>query len=104
MIITVIAAIGEKRELGVENRLLWKLSEDLKTFKRLTMGHHILMGSKTYASVGRPLPGRTSIVLSRRGQRDLPQGVLRASSLEEGVNLAIEAGETELFIIGGGEI
>lgn len=76
---------------------------DLKRFKELTMGHHMLMGRKTWESIGRPLPGRKSIVITRNRQYQ-PEGCIVVNTLQEGVNYAEQQGETELFIIGGGEI
>ena len=63
--ISLIAALAKNRVIGIENRLPWKLSDDLKHFKALTLGHHILMGRKTYESIGRPLPGRTTVIITR---------------------------------------
>ncbi len=101
MRISLIVAMSENRVIGRDGRLPWHLSADLRRFKQLTMGHTIVMGRKTFESIGRPLPGRTSIVVTR--QRDYqPPGVLVAASLDEAQRLA--AGETELFYIGGGEI
>ena len=62
MKISLIAALDEKRGLGKGNELLWRIPEDLKNFKRLTMGHYVLLGRKTYESIGRPLPGRTLLI------------------------------------------
>ena len=63
--ITVIAAIGKNRELGKENDLIWHLPNDLKRFKRITSGHHVIMGRKTFESLGKPLPKRTTIIITR---------------------------------------
>ena len=63
--ISLVVAMGPNREIGINNQIPWKLSEDLKNFKKTTMGHHILMGRKTFESIGKPLPGRTNIILSR---------------------------------------
>jgi dihydrofolate reductase len=101
--ISVIAAIGEKRELGFQNRLLWSLPEDLKRFKSLTTGHPVIMGLKTYHSIGRALPNRTNIVLSFEPQ-DI-DGVSIAQNLDQAIALAKEApGGEEIFIIGGGQV
>ena len=103
MIISIIVAMDEQRGIGVNNRLPWHLSADLKRFKSLTMGHHILMGRKTYESIGRALPGRVMIVITH--QQDFhPQGCLVVPSLQEGLTLAESRGESEMFIIGGGDI
>lgn len=64
--ITIVVAMGKNREIGVDNQLLWHLPKDLKHFKELTSGHPIIMGRKTYESIGKPLPNRTNIVISRK--------------------------------------
>ena len=98
---SLIVASSENRVIGHDGRLPWHLSADLRRFKQLTMGHAIVMGRKTYESIGRPLPGRTSIVVTRR-QDYHPPGVIVAASLDEAQRLA--AGDAELFYVGGGEI
>lgn len=103
MIVSIIVAMDEQRGIGAGNRLPWHLSSDLKRFKSLTMGHHILMGRKTYESIGRALPGRTMIVISRRKYYQ-PEGVLMVGSLDQGLELAETRGEVQAFVIGGGEI
>ena len=103
MIISLIVAMDEMGGIGKDNRLPWHLSSDLKRFKQLTLGHHLLMGRKTYETIGRPLPGRTTIVITRNPQYQAA-GCLVAPSLEEALGLARENGETEAFIAGGGEI
>jgi len=95
--------MDEMGGIGKDNRLPWHLSSDLKRFKQLTLGHHLLMGRKTYETIGRPLPGRTTIVITRNPQYQAA-GCLVAPSLEEALGLARENGETEAFIAGGGEI
>jgi dihydrofolate reductase len=104
MIISAIVAIGKNRVIGKGNKLLWKLPLEMKYFKETTMGHHIIMGRKTFESNGKPLPGRTSIVLTRNQNYRLPEGCFLSSSLKEALNLAQKRGETEAFIIGGAEI
>lgn len=103
MIISLIVAMDRDRGIGYQGRLPWHLSSDLKRFKKLTMGHHLLMGRKTYESIGRTLPGRVMLVVSRNPflQAD---GCVLVHSLEEGMRFALDGGEEELFIIGGGEI
>lgn len=101
--ISLIASIGRNRELGLKNGLLWPIPDDLKRFKDLTTGHSMIMGLKTYRSIGRPLPGRTSIVLSKE-TLNIP-GVLLARSLDEAIKLASRSpGSNEVFIIGGGQV
>lgn len=99
--ISLIVAMDRKRGIGIENRLPWKLPEDLAHFKRTTTGHAIIMGRKTFDSIGRPLPGRRNIVVTRdpAWQRD---GVLAAATPEQARELAQR--ETEAFIIGGAEL
>jgi dihydrofolate reductase len=103
LIISLLVAADEAGGIGVENRLPWRLSSDLKKFKELTMGHHLIMGRKTFESIGRALPGRTSIVITRNLDYQA-EGVLLAHSLPEALEMAQEAGEEEAFVIGGGEI
>ena len=94
--ISVIAVIGQKNELGNKNQLLWQVPGDLPRFKNLTMGHPIIMGRKTAESIGRELSGRTNIVISRSGEID---------SLVKALELAKKSpGSEEIFVIGGGEI
>jgi dihydrofolate reductase len=106
MIISLIVAMDENRGIGYQNRLPWRLSADMKHFKSITMGHHLVMGRKTFQSIGRALSGRTMIVLSRQAgyASVLPEGCLTARSLEEALDLARERGETEVFVIGGAEV
>jgi dihydrofolate reductase len=103
VIISIIAAMDRKRGIGVDNKLPWRLSADLKRFRELTMGHHIIVGRKTFESIGRPLPGRRMIVVTRdRSYR--AEGCDVAHSVEDAINLARERGESEVFICGGAEI
>jgi dihydrofolate reductase len=103
MKISIIVAVAENGVIGAGNQLIWHLPEDLKNFKRLTTGHHIIMGRKTYESIGRPLPNRVNVIVTRN--RDYEQErCLFASSLEQAVNISDNGYETESFIIGGGEI
>lgn len=103
MNIIIIVAKDKKGGIGVNNTLPWKLSDDLKAFRARTMGHHIVMGRKTYMSIGRPLPGRTTIVVSRRPHLDI-DGCDVVSSPEDAYALARSRGEKQCFVIGGGEI
>jgi dihydrofolate reductase len=98
---SLIVAMSENRVIGREGRLPWHLSADLRRFKQLTMGHTIVMGRKTFESIGRPLPGRNSIVVTRQ-QGYAPPGVSVAASLAAASRLAV--GDSEVFFIGGGEI
>jgi dihydrofolate reductase len=103
MIVSIIVAMGRNRAIGYQNALPWRLSTDLQRFKQRTLGHHLLMGRKTYESIGRALPGRTSIVITRQ-TTFRAEGCLLAHSLEEAVALARARGEEEAFVIGGAEI
>ena len=103
MIVSIIVAHGKNGEIGCGNQLLWHLPEELKNFKRFTNGHHIIMGRKTFDSIGRALPNRTTIVVTRNKDWHC-DGVLPAASLEEAVELAAKSGDDEVFICGGGQI
>lgn len=93
--------MAKNRVIGVNNTLPWHLSADLKRFKALTMGHHIIMGRKTFESIGRVLPGRTSIVITRN-ESYRPAGVTVACSVSDAI--ACSAGDDEVFVIGGERI
>lgn len=103
MIVSLILAMDWERGIGYQGRLPWHLSSDLIRFKKLTMGHHLLMGRKTYESIGRALPGRVMVVVSRNPSFQA-HGCKLVHSLDEGVHFALDQGEEELFIIGGGVI
>ena len=99
--ITIIAAVGENNALGKDNKLIWHLSNDLKHFKNLTKGHHVIMGRKTFESMPKALPNRTNVVISR--QKDyVAENAQVVDSLESALALAQE--DDRPFIIGGGEI
>lgn len=99
--VSVISAMARDRVIGIDNRLPWHLPEDLRHFKRLTLGHHIIMGRKTFESIGRPLPGRTTVILTRDAGYRPPQ-CLTAASLEAA--LAACGDDGEVFFVGGAEI
>jgi dihydrofolate reductase len=103
MRISAIVAVADNGVIGKGGRLPWHLPADLQHFKRLTMGHHILMGRKTFESIGKPLPGRTSLVLSRSIDLELP-GAIIFPNMPDAIREAQKSGEEELFIIGGAEI
>lgn len=109
MIVTVIVACDRGRTIGRDGGLPWRLSADLRRFKSLTMGRPIVMGRKTYESIGRPLPGRTSIVLTRQTDWSAP-GVLVAHDFDAALALARDSagstsgGADELFVIGGADL
>ena len=100
--LTMIVAAGENNEIGKDNDLIWHLSDDLKRFKSLTSGHHIIMGRKTFESFPKPLPNRTHIVITRQSNYTAPDGVIIVNSLEDAINIAKK--DSQPFIIGGGEI
>jgi dihydrofolate reductase len=101
--ISLIWAMDENRVIGYHNQLPWRLPEDLKFFKRMTMGHPIAMGRKTYESIGKPLPGRENIVITRDDNYD-PEGCTVMHSIEEMLAYAAENRSEEIFVIGGAEI
>ncbi|MCC6752735.1 MAG: dihydrofolate reductase [Saprospiraceae bacterium] len=103
MTISCIVAMNEGGCIGLNNALPWHLPADLLFFKKYTMGHHLLMGRKCFDSIGRALPGRTNIVVTRNTEFGASD-CLVAGSIGEGILLARERGEQELFIIGGGQI
>lgn len=98
--IAIVVAIGKNNEIGANNQLLWHLKDDLKMFKQLTTGHPIIMGRKTYESIGKPLPNRRNIVVSR--QLENTEGIEVVNTLEQAIK-AIGENETA-YIIGGGQI
>ena len=103
MIISLIAAIAKNNAIGLENRLLWHLPVDLKFFKEKTVGHYVLMGRKTYESIGGFLKGRTIIVIT--GDRSfIADDAIIVHSIEDGIKYAKSDGEKELFICGGEQI
>ena len=98
---SLIVAMSENGVIGRNDELPWRLSGDLRRFKRITMGHHILMGRKTYESIGRLLPGRTTLIVSRQSDYSVP-GAVVAPSLEAAWQAA--AGDDEVFVVGGGQL
>ena len=100
--LSIIVAVTENGIIGRDGDMPWRLSSDLKRFKRLTMGHHMIMGRKTYKSIGRPLPGRTSIVLTRNENYEVPEGVLVVDSFDKAI--ATAGNDDEIFVIGGESI
>ncbi|MCB0791001.1 MAG: dihydrofolate reductase [Flavobacteriales bacterium] len=106
MIVSVIAAMAENGVIGVDGELPWRLPDDMKFFQRTTMGHHVITGRKNYESIPdrfRPLAGRNNVVVTRDHAYAAP-GATVVHALEEALHLARNAGETEAFIIGGGQI
>jgi dihydrofolate reductase len=104
MDISIIVAVADKGVIGNDNQLLWRLSEDLKLFKKRTTGHAIIMGRKTFDSIGKPLPNRVNIVISR--SKDLKiEGCTVVNSLEKAIDVANQqTDKNEIFIVGGEKI
>lgn len=103
MIISLIVAVAKNNVIGKDNKLMWHLPADLKHFKEITMGHHIIMGRKTFEAIGKALPGRTSIIITRQ-KGYVATDCLAVKSLEEAIKVAKMNNDDEAFIIGGGEI
>jgi dihydrofolate reductase len=103
MKVSIIVAHADESVIGAENKLLWHLPDDLKNFKKITMGHMIVMGRKTWDSIGRPLPGRKNAVITRDSGLQI-EDVLIFHSLKEAIDYAKEKNEEEIFIIGGEQI
>jgi dihydrofolate reductase len=99
--INVIAAMAKNRVIGINNTLPWHLPEDLKHFKALTMGHHIILGRKTYESIGRPLPGRTTVIVTRDPDYQV-EGCLTAHSIDAAI--AACGSDLEVFFVGGANL
>jgi dihydrofolate reductase len=102
MTVSAVVAMATNGVIGRDGRLPWHLPADLKHFKALTWGHFLLIGRKTFESIGRPLPGRTSVVITRQAEYLVPEGVVVARSLEEALRHC--QGQEEVFVIGGAEI
>ena len=101
--IKILVAYDENRVIGKDNQLIWHLPADLKRFKSLTTGHVILMGRKTYESIGKPLPNRTTIVITRQVDFQA-EGTITAHSVEEAILKAKSLTREDIFIVGGAEI
>ncbi len=99
--ISLIVAMAKNRTIGVNNTLPWRCPEDLKHFKTLTMGHHMIMGRKTFDSIGKPLPGRTTVVVSRNNELKV-EGCVVVHSLQEAIAACTE--DPEIFVVGGAEL
>ena len=99
--ITIIAAVAKHHALGKDNQLIWHLPADLKRFKQTTLNHHIIMGRKTFESLGRPLPNRISVIITRN-KNFTAEGCIVVNSLEEALKVA--ENDATPFIIGGAEI
>ena len=102
MSFSIIAAVGKNLELGFRGGLIFHIPEDMKFFRETTTGHPVVMGRKTFFSIGRALPGRTNIVVTR-GSSDLPEGIEVVNDVEKFIEEFRDSDE-EIFVIGGGEI
>ena len=101
MIVSLIAAMGKNRVIGANGTIPWRLPNELQLFKRVTMGHHIIMGRKTWESIGRLLPGRTTVIVTRQHGYAAP-GASIVNSLEAALTACSD--DNEIFVIGGGEL
>ncbi len=102
-IVSAIAAIGKNRELGKDGKLIWRIPEDMRYFKKITNNHPVIMGRKTYESIGKPLPNRVNIIITRNTDYRA-DGCIVVQTIEDAVNQAKKHDSEEIFIIGGGEI
>ncbi len=100
--LTIIVAAAENDAIGKHNKLIWHISDDLKRFKNLTSGHHIIMGRKTFESFPKPLPNRTHVVITRNPNYKVPEGVVVVHTLEDAIK--VSANDPQPYVIGGGEI
>jgi dihydrofolate reductase len=103
MKIAIIVAAAQDGAIGKDNKLVWNLPADLKFFKEKTMDHHIIMGRKTYESIGKPLPGRVTVIITR-DKNFKAEGCFVVHSLKDAIETARAGAETEAMIIGGAEI
>ncbi len=103
MIVSCIVAVAHDYIIGRNNEIPWYLPADLKYFKKTTTGHHVIMGRSSYHSIGRPLPNRTNIIITK-DPYFIVSHCLIAHSIQEALSIAYDNGETECFIIGGGQI
>lgn len=101
--ISAIAAVGKDNVIGRDNQLIWHIPEDLKRFKKITIGHPIIMGRKTFESIGHPLPGRTNIIITRDQHFKVRDSIV-VHSIDEAIEEGKQIDNEEIFIIGGGEI
>jgi len=103
VIVSLLVAMDERRGIGKQGRLPWRLSTDLQRFRQLTMGHHIVVGRKTFESIGKPLAGRQMIIVTRDPNYKIAD-CFTAHSIRDAIELARAGGETELFICGGADV
>jgi dihydrofolate reductase len=103
MTLSIVVILSTNNVIGRDNQLPWHMPADLKRFKNLTMGHHILMGRRTFDEIKKPLPGRVNVVITR-DHHFAVEGVAISRSIDEAISKAEAAGDKEIFLIGGGEI
>jgi dihydrofolate reductase len=103
MTLSLIVIVSSNNVIGRDNKLPWHMPADLKRFKNLTMGHHVLMGRRTFDEIRKPLPGRVNVIITR-DPHFAAEGVALSRSIDEAINKAEAAGDLEVFLIGGGEI
>jgi dihydrofolate reductase len=103
MNISIIVAVAENGVIGKDNQLLWKLSADLKRFKNITSNHFIVLGRKTFESIGKPLPNRTSLIISKNYTCDF-ENCFVFNTINDAIDFAKQQNQEEIFVIGGGEI
>ncbi|WP_375583549.1 dihydrofolate reductase [Cyclobacterium xiamenense] len=104
MVVSIIVARAANNAIGIDGDLPWHLPSDLSHFKRTTSGHHVIMGRKTFVSLGKPLPGRTHIVVTRNPEFEVPDGHFVAHNLDEALSIADSEGVKRVFVLGGAEI
>ena len=103
MIVSMIVAAAENDVIGKDNQLVWHLPADMKYFKQTTSGHCIIMGRKTFDALGKPLPNRTNIIITRQEDFSV-DGCVVVNQLQQAIDFSKDQGEIECFIIGGGDI
>ena len=106
MIVSLIVAVSENGVIGKDNDLIWHLPKDMRFFKETTMGHHVIMGRKNFESIPHkysPLPNRTNVIITRQADY-IAEGCVGVNSVEAALEIAKQNGDTEPFIIGGGQI
>jgi dihydrofolate reductase len=104
MQISIIVAVAKNGVIGVDGHVPWRLRDDMQRFKSTTMGHYLIVGRRTWESIGRPLIGRKMVVITRQADYRVPQGLQVRHSLEDALELAKASGETETFIGGGAAV
>ena len=101
--LSLMVAMGKNRVIGANGAIPWRLPNEMQLFKRVTMGHHIIMGRKTWESIGRLLPGRTTVIVTRQKDYTVP-GAIIAVGLDDAIAQCGHRGDSEIFVVGGGEL